>query len=168
MSSGGWGEQLYFGGEHRHMILEAGAERKLMKLTYHGVERIIEPYSLAYKKAAGKPAREYFYAYDTTGGRSRGPSIKAFLNTDVEALSLTEDKFEARYEIELSKAGEEARSAHFGRDFGAEHAGRNSRSVGTRIRKMPRAKMFRGHEPTFKIQCPYCQKTFSRKLNRWT
>lgn len=161
--SGGRGEQLYFGGEHRHMILEAGAERRLMRLTYHGVERIIEPYSLAYKQAKGKPAREYFYAYDTTGGQSRGPSIKAFLNTDVEALSLTDDKFEPRYEIELSKAGEDARNAYFGRDFSAGRAGVTAPFGRTRIRRMPKTKAFRGYEPTYKLQCPYCQKTFTRK-----
>ncbi|WP_196237521.1 nucleotidyl transferase AbiEii/AbiGii toxin family protein [Rhizobium leguminosarum] len=163
VNSGSWGEHFYFGGEHRHMILQAGAERRLMKLTYHGVERIIEPYSLAYKQAAGKPAREYFYAYDTTGGRSRGPSIKAFLNTDVEALSLTDDKFEPRYEIELSKAGEEARNAYFGKDFGAGRAGGIARSARTRIGRMPKAKVFRGYERTYKVQCLYCQKTFTRK-----
>lgn len=163
VSAGERGEQLYFVGEHRHMILEGGAERRLMKLTYHGVERIIEPYSLAYKQPKGKPAREYFYAYDTTGGQSKRPSIKAFLNTDVEALSLTDDKFEPRYEIELSKAGEEARNAYFGRDFSARRAGATARSVKARMGRMARTTVFRGYGPTYKVQCPYCQKTFTRK-----
>lgn len=43
--TGTWGEELYFGSEHRNLILEAGADRKLMKLTYKGAERIIEPYT---------------------------------------------------------------------------------------------------------------------------
>lgn len=163
VSTGGWGEQLYFGAEHRHLILEAGAERKLMKLTYHGVERIVEPYSLAYKQAAGKSAREYFYAYDTTGGRSSGPGIKAFLNTDVQSLSLMDDKFEPRYEIELSKAGEEARNAYFGKDFSREGVGRVDRVAKVRTRRMSIARVFRGFGPTYKVQCPYCQKIFTRK-----
>lgn len=162
VSSGGWHEQLYFSGEHRHLILEAGAERRLMKLTYHGVERIIEPYSLAYKQAAGKPAREYFYAYDTTGGRSGGPSIKAFLNTGVEALAITDDKFEPRYEIELSKAGEEARNAYFGKSFGGG-LGRVARGANVRNGRPVKPHAFRGFEQTYKVQCPYCQKIFTRK-----
>lgn len=155
-----WAHQLYFGGEHRHLILEAGAERRLMRLTYDGIERIIEPYSLAYKQAAGKPAREYFYAYDTTGGRSKVPGIRSFLNTGVEALSLTNDTFEPRYEIELSKAGEEARNAYFGREFSKESA---ARSATKQTGRTPKTRIFRGYEPTYKVQCPYCQKTFTRK-----
>lgn len=163
VSRGGYGEQLYFGAEHRHLILEAGAERKLMKLTYHGVERIVEPYSLAYKQASGKPAREYFYAYDTVGGRSSGPGIKTFINTDVQALSLTDDKFQPRYEIELSKAGEEARNAYFGKAFGGESMERVARSVKAHTGRMSIARDFRASSPTYKVQCPYCQKIFNRK-----
>ena len=158
---GGWGEQLYFAGQHRHMIMEAGAERRLMKLTYHGIERIVEPYALSYKQAAGKPAREYFYAYDTTGGRSSGPSIKTFFNTDVENLLLTDEKFEPRYEIELSKAGEEARNAYFGKGFSERGSSRSARSVNLRTGRIPKGRMFSGS--TYKVQCPYCQKTFVRK-----
>lgn len=159
---GGRGESLYFGAEHRHLILEAGAERKLMKLTYHGVERVIEPYSLAYKQAAGKPAREYFYAYDTTGGRTRGPSIKAFLNTEVEVLSITEEKFDPRYEIELSKAGEEARHAYFGKSFGNEDYRAARRSASRKVKAI-RPIAFGRSEQSYKVQCPYCQKIFTRK-----
>jgi predicted nucleotidyltransferase component of viral defense system len=155
-----WAEQLYFGGEHRHMILEAGAERRLMKLKYSGVERIIEPYSLAYKQAEGKPARKYFYAYDTTGGEKKGPGIKAFLNTGVEALSIMDDKFEPRYEIELSKAGEEARNAYFGREFSK---GGSAQPTVRHTGRTPKPRRFGGYEPTFKVQCPYCQKIFTRK-----
>jgi hypothetical protein len=89
-----WGERLFFGPDHRNLIMEAGAGQRLMRLTYHGVERVIEPYALVYKRAAGKQAREYFYAYDRTGGRTSGPSIKSFFNTDIQRLEMTEEKFE--------------------------------------------------------------------------
>lgn len=165
--SGGRGEQFYFGGEHRHLILEAGAERRLMKLTYHGVERIIEPYSLAYKQAAGKPAREYFYAHDRTGGLSSIAGIKSFLNTDVEALAITDENFEPRYEIELSKAGEEARNAYFGKPF-SEGAKKTVRRPKVRSAYGARPGRFRAFEQTHKVQCPYCQKIFVRKSQSLT
>lgn len=167
VSSGGWSEQLYFGGEHRHLILEAGAERRLLKLTYHGVTRVVEPYSLAYKQAQGKPACEYFYAYDTTGGRTTGPGIKTFLNKEVESLAITDDKFEPRYEIELSKAGEEARNAYFGKSFG-DGTGRMARGVSVRMGRVPTPRAFKGFEQTYKVQCPYCQKVFTRKTQSLT
>lgn len=150
---GGWdrGERLFFGSEHRNAIMEAGAGRKVLRLTYDGVERMVEPYALSYKQAAGKPAREYFYGYDRTGGRTSPPGIKSFLNTGVQRIDLTDDVFEPRYEIELSKAGEEARRGYFGRQFRAE--GRTSQA-----RRPSRSPFQQAH----KVQCPYCQKLFSR------
>ena len=153
----GWGEHLFFASEHRNLILEAGAGRKLLRLTCDHVERIVEPYALSYKRAAGQLAREYFYAYDRTGRVSSAPGIRSFLNTKVQRLELTEERFEPRYEIELSKAGEQFAKGHFGRSFSplGERPKRfgDSRLEATR----PRAS-----NPTFKVQCPYCQKLFTR------
>lgn len=162
--NGDSGERLFFASDHRNLILDAGSSRKLMKLKYHGVERIIEPYALAYKRAAGKPAREYFYAYDRTGGRSSSPSIKSFLNSDVEEISMTEDSFEPRYEIELSKAGEDARKGYFGKPFSASTRARDGGSLGrVGLNRVVRPRAVRSLEQTFKVQCPYCQKVFTRK-----
>lgn len=156
------GERLYFGAQYRNLILEAGAQRNLMRLTYHGVERLVEPYSLAYKQAAGKPAREYFYAYDTTGGRTSGPGIKTFLSDDVDALSITDEKFEPRFEIELSKAGEDARNAYFGKSFG-HRDNRATRGSSARKTRTIRPHAFGRFDQSYKVQCPYCQKIFIRK-----
>lgn len=163
IGTGERGEQLYYGPEHRNLIMDAGATRKLMKIRYHGVERVIEPYSLSYKKAQGKPAREYFYAWD----RTRGPSIKTFVNTDVEALSVLDETFEPQFEIELSKAGEEARRAYFGRPFkdGVRHA---TRSIRTSPPRLTALRGWSGFEQTYKVQCPYCQKVFTRKTQSLT
>lgn len=155
ISLGGWREQLFFSADHRNVIMEAGAGRKLLKLTYGGTERVIEPYSLSYKRPAGKDAREYFYAYDTTGGRTSPPGIKSFVSTGIERLELLEEKFEPRYEIELSKAGEEARKGYFGKGFSSTP--RISRS---RSRKPT---VFGRSSVSYKVQCPYCQKVFTRK-----
>ena len=61
------------------------------------MERLVEPYALSYKRAAAQPAREYFYAYDRTGGRSSASGIRSFLNK-VQRFELTEEKFEPRYD----------------------------------------------------------------------
>lgn len=161
VSPGHWGEQLFFGSEHRNLIMEAGAERRLMQISYHGVERIIEPYALCYKKAEGKPAREYFYAHD----RTRGDQIKTFLNTDISALEILDEKFEPRYEVELSKAGEEARKGYFGKPFSEA---RTKRARGSGSKRLRAAPVFRGFQQVYKVQCPYCQKTFTRKTQSTT
>lgn len=153
-----WGERLFFPSEHRNIILEAGAARKMLKLTYDGVERLVEPYALSYKQAAGKPAREYFYAYDRTGGARSAPGIKSFVNSSVNSLSLTDEEFEPRYEIELSKAGEQSGKGYFGKRF-------SSQSAGVRPSRAPRFRTGFGFGQPFKVQCPYCQKIFTRKTN---
>ncbi|MGO6679719.1 nucleotidyl transferase AbiEii/AbiGii toxin family protein [Rhizobium leguminosarum] len=154
VSLGGWREQLYFPSEHRNLIMDAGAGRKLLKLTYNGAERIIEPYSLAYKRPRGKNAREYFYAYDQTGGQTSPPGIRSFVAENVERLEITEEGFEPRYEIELSKAGEEATKGYFGKGF-------SNTPRPSRVRTRPSA--FGRAQHMFKVQCPYCQKIFTRK-----
>lgn len=154
VSLGGWREQLFFPSEHRNLIMDAGAGRKLLKLTYNGAERIIEPYSLAYKRPRGKDSREYFYAYDQTGGQTSPPGIKSFVAENVERLEITEEAFEPRYEIELSKAGEEAKKGYFGKGFS------NTPRL-SRVRTRPSA--FGRAQRMFKVQCPYCQKIFTRK-----
>ena len=143
-----WDEGLFFPSEQRNLIMTAGTERKLLRLTYGGVERLIEPYSLAYKQAQGKAGREYFYAYDRTGGQS-GPGIKSLVHSNVERLELTDEQFEPRYEIELSKAGEEAGKGYFSRSFSSTR-----RSSASTHRRPQTTK--------FKLQCPYCQKVFIR------
>lgn len=143
------GDDLFFPSEQRNLIMTAGAERKLLRLTYGGVERLVEPYSLTYKQAQGKPAREYFYGYDRTGGASSEPSIKSFIHANVEGLELTDEQFEPKFEIELSKAGENSGKGYFGKSFGSGP------------RRVPAPRASRPARP-FKLQCPYCQKVFTR------
>lgn len=149
-----WGEQAFFPSEHRNLIMEAGAERKLLRLTYDGVERLVEPYSLAYKRPSTGAPREYFYAYDRTGGRTSGPGVKSFVHTGINRMELTAEGFEPRYDIELAKAGEDARKGYFGQVF----------SAGSRRGQLrpPKARAFKGFQQSYKVQCPYCQKQFTR------
>jgi hypothetical protein len=57
----------------RNLVLQAGAYRKLLQLTYDGVTRTVEPYSLVFKRTQSGEANEYLYVYDRTSGRRSGP-----------------------------------------------------------------------------------------------
>ncbi len=147
-----WGHRAFFPSEQRNLIMEAGAERKLLRVTYGGIERVIEPYALAYKRPKTGHPQEYFYVWDQTGGRTSPPGIKSLVNGGLTNVELTEEDFEPRYEIELSKAGEEARKGYFGKPFGG--TSRTTRAVGRRAT--------RPVTQTYKVECPYCQKRFTR------
>ncbi len=69
-----------------------------------------------FKRPQGQPAREYFYAYDTTGGRSGRPSIKSFFPEKPQSLENIGESFEPRYPIELTKDGAVS-GGTFGRPF---------------------------------------------------
>ncbi|MCW0197143.1 hypothetical protein [Sphingopyxis sp.] len=127
-----------------------------MRITYDGTERVIEPYSLAYKRRQDGHASEYFYAYDLTGGTRSGPGIKSFLHPKVEALAATEDSFEPRFEIELSKAGESPHNQYFGGSFkGNPRGGGGGLSIVSR-------RGLRTRPASYTVECPYCQKRFKR------
>lgn len=98
-------ERAYFPPDLRNPILEAGSGQKLIQMRYHGVTRLVEPYALLFKERKDGGAREYFYAFDRTGGRTSGPSIKSFVATDIQSLEVTSESFTPRFPVELSKAG---------------------------------------------------------------
>ena len=104
----------YFPPHLRTPIMDAGSTKTLLKLTYDGFQRMVEPYSLKYKVRKDGVGREYFYAYDTTGGSSGTISIKSFLSDKIESIENTSEEFEPRYPIELSKAGEFGDRTYFG------------------------------------------------------
>ena len=68
----------------RNPILQAGSEKRLLKVTYDGVARLVEPYSLNYKRRTDGVAQVYFYVWDRTGGRNSGPGIKTSFNYKVQ------------------------------------------------------------------------------------
>jgi len=86
-----------------------------------------------------------------------------FVNTDVESLVILEEKFEPRHEVELSKAGEEARKAYFGKPFSETRPARVRTATRARMAKPRKFRGFGGLEQTYKVQCAYCQKVFTRK-----
>ncbi len=152
---GGGGQVVaaFYPAELRNPILQAGAERRMVSLTYHGATRLVEPYSLAFKRRKSDGvAQEYFYGYDRTGG-AKGPGIKAFLNYDVERLELTNEHFEPRFSVELSKAGDLSQSGYFSGVSGVRRGSiRTARRRSARVISVP-----------YVIQCSYCGKRFSRQ-----
>jgi hypothetical protein len=156
-------QYAFFGPEHRNTIMEAGSAKRLLRLRYHGRDRVIEPYALAYKRASGKEPAEYFYAFDRSQ-HGKGPSMKTFLSPGVEALELLEETFEPQYEIELSKAGEPLDRTHFGKAFGGNmRSGTTRRSTVGRTRAAPQRSRTRSpFALTVRVKCPYCEKVFSR------
>jgi predicted nucleotidyltransferase component of viral defense system len=137
----------FFPSALRVPIMQAGVDRKLIRLTYDGITREVEPYSLAYKQRKDGHREEYFYAWDRTGGSS-GPGLKALLNHKIQGLVVTDTFFEPRYPIELTKAGEQVGQAYFsGPGFGGRR--------GTRIATLR-------HGLRYTVECSYCSRQFKR------
>jgi hypothetical protein len=139
----------FFPSSLRAPIMRAGADRRLLRLTYDGVRREVEAYSLMYKQRRDGHREEYLYVYDRTGGRTSGPGLKSLFNHKIQELEVLEERFEPRYPIELAKAGEFGARSYFSKPFGS---GRRS---GARM-----ASLRRGWRYT--VQCNFCSRTFKR------
>jgi hypothetical protein len=151
---GGRGELAFYPSRLRNLIMEAGAGRKLIRVTYHGATRIMEPYSLVFKRTKGGIAQEYFYAWDRTGGNS-GPGIKSFFHYDIKSLDVLDETFEPRFEVTLSKAGDSSQRGYFAGN------GRSRASRPGTTGRRPRAHT----GPKYIIQCGACGKRFTRTTN---
>lgn len=118
-------ELSFFPSHQRNRIMDAGRTKTLLKLTYHGIQRMIEPYSLKYKvRKSDGVGQEYFYGYDQTGGRDSGEGIKMFFSHKIEDIDNTSEVFKPRFLIELSKAGEIWDKPYFGKTPPAQPRGR--------------------------------------------
>lgn len=138
----------FFPAELRTPIMHAGRSQTLLRMTYDGVQRLAEPYALAFKWRKGGIGQEYLYVWDQTGGHSSGPGIKSLFSWKITSLENTDIKFEPRFEIELAKAGE----------YGERTSFSSSRRSGvlrsTRARQRPQAR--------YRVRCAYCQREFDR------
>lgn len=110
----------YFPSSLRDVIQEGGRLQRVLRLVYDGLERRVEPYALSYKRRKDGLAREYFYAWDLTGGRSGQVGIKSYTADSVQSIALTDDSFDPRFPVELAKAGE-----YFSRPYFSGGAGRS-------------------------------------------
>jgi len=140
-------ELAFFPAHLRNPIMEAGYKMTTLRVVYHGVEREVEPYSLKYKIRKDGVGQEYLYVWDQTGGRSSPPGLKTFLHTGIKSIENTDNQFEPRFEVELSKAGQFFQERYF-------HS-----SPRSWVRAWsPR----RQSSHAYTLECPVCGKRFYR------
>jgi predicted nucleotidyltransferase component of viral defense system len=119
------GQGAFYPANLRTPIMEAGAEHRLMRLTYDGHQRLVEPYALRFKRRDDGVGQEYLYVWDRTGGRRSGPGIKSLFHHKITHLTVTDEHFEPRYEVELAKAGEFSDRIGFGPERGIRQTSRS-------------------------------------------
>ena len=145
---GGRSTLNYFPSDFRAEIMEAARLHRALSFVYDGLARKVEPYSLAYKRPRDGVAREYFYAWDLIGGRSGQVGIKSYTADKVHSVTITNEMFEPRFPIELTKSG-----GYFGKlYFGGTGVG----TFASRVSRSSRSLM------EYTLVCPYCNKRFKR------
>lgn len=89
VSSGGWGEQLYFGGEHRHMILEAGADTATLNahcdIATYFIDRRQEVIGILGMTQSGLGLFAYPDCHELSGRMPEIPSRKIIFWTEAPA-----------------------------------------------------------------------------------
>jgi predicted nucleotidyltransferase component of viral defense system len=159
----GRGELAFYPSKYRNLIMEAGQKMTMLQVNYKGITRFVEPYSLIYKITKEGVGKEYLYVFDTTERPGKPPSIKKFLHENISSIELTDQRFEPRYEVEVSKAGEFQGDTYFSKNRTKKL--RLTRKTSSKKILIPRinvrAKVSSG--PTYIYQCSYCNKAFRRK-----
>ena len=82
---GGRGQLAFYPSRLRNPILEAGAGRKLVRLTYEGHTRIVEPYSLAFKRTE-KVSPTSTSTFGTEPAAGLGPASRVSFTTRFKPL----------------------------------------------------------------------------------
>lgn len=150
-----WGASpVFYSANLRDTIMEGGRLQRLLRLVYDGYERFVEPYSLTFKRRQDGVGREYFYAWDRSGGSNGHVGIKSFLAEKVQSVSLTEDTFEPRYQIELVKSD----GGYFGRPYFGSPPSRPFLRPASPQRRQSTSR----YGMTYTVECSYCGKRFKR------
>ncbi|MCL4363872.1 nucleotidyl transferase AbiEii/AbiGii toxin family protein [Patescibacteria group bacterium] len=153
----GYTDFAYFGEDLRMPIMKAARSQTLLRVRYKGEDRVIEPYSLKYLQKRDGQQREYFYAYNCSGGQHL-PGIRCFVAENFQSIENTDDSFTPRegFLIELSKAGETPENPYLFDPNKPQFRPRTSfRRIGTR----------HSLGPKYVYQCSYCGKKFTRSSN---
>lgn len=157
----------FFPAELRNIFLEAGSKQQLLRITYDGHERIVEPYALSYKRPSEGYPREYFYVWDRTGGASGTTGIKSLVNPKVTNPEILEETFTPRFEVELSKSGEMLENSYFGKNKTRTTTKIRKRTPQSINRLRTRSSTYSGG-PLYVVKCTYCNKEFKRKTSSTT
>jgi predicted nucleotidyltransferase component of viral defense system len=86
----------------RQVLASAARNRHMVDIMYDGYCRLVEPYKLEYyvRKSDGHGS-EYFWGFDTSGGKSREISMKRFFCHKIVSASESSKSFVPRYPVEL-------------------------------------------------------------------
>ena len=95
MSAGPWPMEAY--GSRMDRVRYAARNRLLARITYHGVSRLVEPYSLRMPKTGNL----LLYVFELERGLSAGEGIKAFTVGELGEVQVTDRAFQPRYLVEL-------------------------------------------------------------------
>ncbi|MDP2585934.1 MAG: nucleotidyl transferase AbiEii/AbiGii toxin family protein [Candidatus Levybacteria bacterium] len=155
----GFRQFAFFGADLRAPIMEAGRNQTLLKVRYNGADRMVEPYSLKYLQRKDGAQREYFYVYNISGGSSP-PGVRCFVAENVQSIENTEEKFDPRFQIELSKAGEKPENPYLFDPNRPTKAPRRRAGTISRISTRSRRPSY---GPKYIYQCSSCGKKFYRK-----
>jgi predicted nucleotidyltransferase component of viral defense system len=149
----------YFSPGHRNVIMDAALTRRLIRMIYDGLERLVEPYALKYKIRTDGVGREYFYGVDVLGGRSGVVGIKMYTEDKVQSMEATGETFEPRYPSELSRSAEDLGATYFGAPFSS-----TSETRTPRVSRAPRAARKPGYNfgLSYTVRCSVCNKSFKR------
>lgn len=159
-SDNGYVQFVYFNADHRAAIMHAARTQTLLRLRYNGADRIVEPYALKYMQKRDGNEREYFFAFNKSGGSSP-PGMRSFVSDKVEALETTDEVFTPRYPIELSKSGEMPEDQYL---FDPNKPARAPKAPRVHTVRTPRQRTqrFSSGGPKYIFKCSVCGKRFTR------
>jgi hypothetical protein len=151
----GYSQFTFFSPELRMPIMKAGREQTLLRIRYNGAERLVEPYSLKYLEKRDGDTREYFYVFNQSGG-SNPPGVRSLIPSGFQSIDNTDEKFNPRFPIELSKAGELPEDRYLFDPYKPTRAPKSHGIFG--FAGSPR----RSSGPRFIYQCNYCGRKFTK------
>lgn len=86
----------------RSAILNAGRNLHMIEMLYDGYRRFVEPYKLQYYvRKSDDQGSEYFWGWDTSGGKSGKQGIKMFFCDKIQSASETTRIYTPRFPVEL-------------------------------------------------------------------
>jgi predicted nucleotidyltransferase component of viral defense system len=86
----------------RLVLISAGRHLHMVDMVYGGFRRLVEPYKLEYyvRQSDGQGS-EYFWGFDTSGGKSRHVGIKRFFCDKIASATESSVAYAPRYPVEL-------------------------------------------------------------------
>lgn len=86
----------------RQVLISSARNRHMVEMSYDGYRRVVEPYKLEYHVRKGDGhGSEYFWGYDTSGGKSGRVGIKQFFCQKIASAVESSASFVPRYPVEL-------------------------------------------------------------------